>query len=291
MENKMEHAGEGSNVERAEPGPDVISKIQGSISAINETISTLQKTSAKVERPWFQQPALIISLLALLFSFGTTTASYFRTKQLDIHDARSELRTLILRLNQLPRENVELSKKYEGDYQTINGLSGMLNAENALVAKQAADVMERIPTYVGATEYLSVAYALSQSNLTGPALKLIKLASAASNDLNDEVAVLRFYGQLLFGSGDLEGGREKFKTALALFSKYPTANQNYVQMTHLLTELYWAQAEATARQCQYAKLHIAEARTHLALLAPGPPAKGFEDQINQAMPLVQGCVS
>jgi tetratricopeptide (TPR) repeat protein len=281
MENSEEHV---------EQSSDVISNIQSSISVINETIATLQKSSAKVERPWFHQPTLIISLVALLFSFGTTAVSYFRTKQQDVHEARSELRTLILRLNQLPRENIELAKKYETDALTRGGLSGMLNAENALVAKQAADVIGRIPASVGATEYMSVAYALSQSNLLDAALKLIKLALAASNDVNDEVGVLRFYGQLLFSSGDLEGGREKFRSALSIFSKYPNANQYYVQSTHLLTEMYWAQAEAIARQCQYAKSHIAEARVHLALLPPAPSTKGFEDQVYQTDPLVKACV-
>jgi tetratricopeptide (TPR) repeat protein len=281
MENAEEHA---------ERPPDIISNIQSSIAVINETISTLQKSSAKVERPWFQQPTLIISLVALLFSFGTTAVSYVRSNQQDIHDARAELRTLILRLNQLPRENIELAKKYEDDALTRGGLSGMLNAENALVAKQAADVIGRIPGSVGATEYMSVSYALSQSSLLDHALKLIKLALAECNDVNDEVAVLRFYGQLLVNSGDLEGGRAKYKSALSIFSKYPTANQYYVQMTHLLTEMYWAQSEVAARQCQFAKSRIAESRVHLAMLPPGPTTKGFEDQIYQTELQVKACV-
>ena len=267
-----------------------ISDVQDSIAAINKELVTVQSKLIRAESPWYRQPALIISLTALLFSFGTTSVSYYRTTQQDIHDARTELRTLILRLSQLPRENIEYSKKYADDSLALGSLSGVLNQENALVAKQAADIINRIPGHVGATEYMSVAGALSNSGLFDPALKLMTRAFAQSADANDEVAILRFFGQTLFATGKLEEGRQKYQAALQIFTKYPTDNQSYIHMTHLFTEMYWSQMETAARQCQFARSHLEEARAHLSSLPPGPGNIPFEGQINQTALAVASCV-
>jgi hypothetical protein len=271
--------------ERVEQISDTIANIQQSISVINKELAA---TSAKADRPWYHDPSLIIALLALLFSFGTTAVSYIRANQQDIHDKRAELRSLILRLNQLPRENLEYSKKYEGEPLIAGGISGLLNGENALVAKQAADVMSSMPGNVSASEYLSVAAALINSGLSETAMKLIKLALPVSNDVNDEVALLRNYAGLLFSAGDLEGGREKFKTALMIFSKYPTTNQYYVETTNALTEMYWAQYEAVARQCPYAKSHVAQAYSHLSVLSPGS-YENYKSQVDQVQKALDSC--
>jgi hypothetical protein len=268
---------------------ETIADIQHSISKINKELADLRTAPAKADRPWYREPSLIISFAALLFSFGTTAVSYIRTSHQDIHDARSELRTLILRLNQLPRENIEFSKKYEDAPLIFGAISGLINAENALIAKQAANVITSIPGNVSATEYLSVSNALANSALTETAMKLTKLALTVTNDVNDEVGVLRFYGGMLFSTGDLEGGREKFRSALNVFSKYPTTNQFYVETTHALTEMYWAQAESGARQCAYAKSHITQAQSHLSVLPAGSYAN-IKGQVDQMQKLVESCV-
>jgi hypothetical protein len=67
--------------ERVEQISDTIANIQQSISVINKELAA---TSAKADRPWYHDPSLIIALLALLFSFGTTAVSYIRANQQDI---------------------------------------------------------------------------------------------------------------------------------------------------------------------------------------------------------------
>jgi hypothetical protein len=91
----------------------------------------------------------------------------------------------------LPVENIEIGKKYPNDPGIQSALSGLLNNENALVAKQAADVISTIPNNVGAEEYLNVANALTQSSINDRALKLYKAGLLASVDVNDEVNILR----------------------------------------------------------------------------------------------------
>jgi predicted negative regulator of RcsB-dependent stress response len=144
---------------------DVTTKKDDDIARIVSEIYSLKVALAKHERPWFRRSSVVISVLALLFSLGTTGVSYWHTHQQDIHDARSELRTLIQRLNHLPIEDLEYSRKYENEPKIYGRLSGLLNSENAVIAKQAADVIDRIPSNVSATEYSAVANALIQSAL------------------------------------------------------------------------------------------------------------------------------
>jgi hypothetical protein len=147
------------------PNEDPIAALQEIVARIDGEVTILKIASAKIERPWLQNPTVIISLLALLFSFGTTIVSYQRSREQDVIASRSELRSLIQRLDQLPVQNIEYYKKYQDDPVSLNQFSSLLNSENALVAKQAADVINRIPDSVGATEYSAVANALIQSSL------------------------------------------------------------------------------------------------------------------------------
>jgi hypothetical protein len=269
---------------------DPITYVQDSLAAMDAKIAPAQVHQTKSEPRQHLSAAVLISLLALLFSFGTTTVSYIHTKRQDIHDARAELRSLIQRLNQIPIDNIEYGKKYETDPLTVGILSGRLNTENALVAKQAKQVIDRIPDYVGGTEYSSVAMALALSGLAEPALQLVKLGLSKSTDVNDEVMILRQYGMLLFSIGDLEGGREKYQAALSVFTKYSSTNQYYIQTTHAQTEMFWSQIEAGSRQCANAKLHLAQARSRLSQLPPGSNIKIYEDQIDKTESAQQTCV-
>jgi tetratricopeptide (TPR) repeat protein len=273
------------------PSEDTIAAIQESIARIEGEVTVLKIASTKVERPWLQNPSIIISVLALLFSFGTTIVSYLRSHQQDIIASRAELRTLIQRLDQIPVENVQYYKIYADDPGALDQLSGLLNSENALVAKQAADVIYRIPDNVGATEYSAVANALVQSALTEKAMKLFEGGLKVSNDANDESNLLRAYAATLFSVGDAEGGRAQYKTALALFEKYRTMNNFYAESTHLLTEMSWADAENSIRQCNYAKTHLNQAESHLSAVsqAPGPLTDQLKANFNKLRERISVC--
>lgn len=270
-------------------GPDVES-LRATVEGVRREVDALQNHVLKSHQPWYRTPSVLIAALALLFSFGTTFVSYQRTKQQDIHDARTELRTLILRLNALPKENLELTEKFTAKPLYLAGLQSVLNAENALVAKQAAEVIERIPVYVSATEYLTVAYALSNSGLLDKSLQLLAKAVATARDVNDEVGARRQYGGVLFMTGNLEGGRAQFDEALKVFSKYPSANGPFVEFTHALTHLYWSQSEAGQRQCNRAREHTGAAERHLTNLPPAPWTEQVRRQLAEVERQVISCV-
>jgi hypothetical protein len=162
----------------------------------------LQTAVLKQHTPWYKNFPTLISLLALLFSFGTTYVSYNRTKLQDIHSLRSELRVMLQRLASLPKENFDITKKYTEDPSGIQLLSSFINQENTLIVRQAADIIKRLPSdQVSSTEYYSIAVAFQASYNFDEAINFLRLAIKSANDMNDEVGALRVYASTLFLTG------------------------------------------------------------------------------------------
>ena len=104
--------------------------------------------------PWYKNVSTIISFAALAFSFGTTYVSYRRAETQDIQSMRQELRGILQRLAALPKENLDISKRYKEDPAAISLASGFINQENTLLSRQAAEIARKLPKdKVSATEY------------------------------------------------------------------------------------------------------------------------------------------
>jgi tetratricopeptide (TPR) repeat protein len=223
-----------------------------------------------------------IALAAFLFSFGTTIVSYRRSNKQDIHNLRTELRGLLQRLAALPKENMEIIQKYASDPNAVAVLSGYVNQENLLLAKQAADVITRLPqNQVSATDYLAVAQALQQSRAFTEATANFRKALAAAKLLDDEVAALRMLAGMEIVTGKIGDGRVHFQQALDLFGKhlgYDEVTKNY---TNFLTELQWSWAELYGHAMDAAKQHFNQAEHCLGKLPSGPQTEIMKGQLNQ----------
>jgi hypothetical protein len=133
------------------------------VASIERQLDVL-KLAIKERDPWYKSTSTIVSAVALLFSFGTTFVSYQRTKLQDVHALRAELRTLLQRLVALPKDDFEFKQKYALNPQAVNFLSGYINQENAMLARQADEIVKKLPKeQVSATELLAVGQALQAS--------------------------------------------------------------------------------------------------------------------------------
>ena len=265
------------------PEADEVETASATLHSLKAEVDALQVAVMGQRTPWYRNTSTLISVLALLFSFGTTFVSYTRTKAQDIQNARIELRGLLQRLSVLPRDNFELTKKYSDDPGAVSQLSSYLNQENALLARQAAEMALRIPRdYVSATEYYAVAVALQAAYNNERANEFLRLAIDSSKDFSDKIAALRAHANLLFVVGQLEAGRAEYGKALKIFEVYPAYNEYTRNSTNVWTELAWAYAEAGAGSSESAMRHIADAEKDAAALPPSPGAAQLKGQIAQA---------
>ena len=270
--------------------PDSSSEQTIDLQLLKKEVDALQVAVFSEKAPWFRSSSTIISIIALLFSFGTTFVSYARTQSQDIQSSRIELRGLLQRLASLPKENMELAKKYENDPLAVASASGFINSENALLARQAAEVIQRIPAeYVSSTEYMSVGIALQNSYNIDGAMVLFTRAVDESKDLSDRVSALRQRANLLFLMGQPEAGRVDYQRALNVFSGSANVYNDFImKSTHIWTELGWASAEAGIGQQDTAMQHIAAAQSQLLGLLPGPGTTQLKGLVDQTRSLVLG---
>ena len=253
---------------------------------LQKEVETLKSAMQGERTPWYRNISTVLSVIAMLFSFGTTFVSYKRTESQDIQNARVELRGLLQRLSALPRENIEMTRKYENtDPSVVASIGSFINQENTLLARQASEIDHKLPPqYVSATEYYAIGVALQNAYDVIGAKELFTTAIDVSTNLNDRVGALRSRANLLFITGQPDAGRVDYQRALNVFSDFSNASYNEYtkKSTHIWTELAWAYSEASIGSRDAAFQHVQNAEHHLSGLPDGPGVQQLKNQISQA---------
>jgi tetratricopeptide (TPR) repeat protein len=254
-------------------------ELQNKIGLMKQEIDALQIKIMAEHTPWYKSASVLISAVALLFSFGTTAVSYYRSGQDDIRAARVELRGILQRLTALPKDNFELFKKYQGDVTGQALIGSLINQENSLLARQASDIVDRFPGYISSSEYLSVSVALMNAADVEKVPRYLERALELTSDPNTKVAILRNYGTLLLNTGQGLEGRRRYEQALSIWGLYPKVTTYFKDSTNAWTEMYWAQAEFGVNNLEAAKEHLRKASQQAAKLPPGPVTSQTQEQI------------
>jgi len=258
-------------------------ELEQKVDLMKREIDALQIAITGNTKPWYQNISTLLSVVALLFSFGTTYVSYHRTTVQDIQSSRQELRGLIQRLATLPKENVDIQRKYADDPASINLVAGFINQENSLLARQAAELAKKLPgDLVSGTEYYAIAIALQNSYDLSAADEFLKYSVQAAKDFNTEIAAQRSTASLQFIQGRPEAGRVEYQKALNIFSKYPGYDPFTKTSTNVWTELAWASSEASVGPLSLAYQHVENAKALVNGLPHSPGANMLYAQVSQA---------
>ena len=219
-------------------------------------IDGLQIQAGERSKPWYRQASTVIAVIALLFSAATTYYANVRTAEQEVRAARAELGQLIQRLSALPKENMELRASYADNLEVLGALGGSIATETLVLGQQAADVIDRLPDDVSATEYYAVANALMQSGFYPRAQSLTERGLQRDADLTTKASLRRTQGNLFFLTGPLAEGRREMKRALDLYADQPDELR---ASASAYTEIFWASAEESAGQCQEVTSHADQA--------------------------------
>ena len=266
-----------------------INEIKNQYRLLKKEVDALQISLMSSNTPWYKNIPVIVSVLALMFSFGTTFVSHKRIVAQDVQAQKTELRSMLQQLAVLPSKNFELTKKYSDDPRAIAFIGGQLNQENALIAFQAAELIRKLPSNkVAAIEVYSVALALQNSYEIQKANELYHLSYDLAEDMNTAVAAKRGIANSLFQLGQPEAGRVQFQEALNIFSRYKDHNSFIQKSTHITTLLNWSGAEAGVGYVEKSKQKIEEAREIADSLPPGQVTNQLKGQIAQAQTFSTG---
>jgi tetratricopeptide (TPR) repeat protein len=212
---------------------------------LNETLSTALGAFA-----------LAVSLVTLRYA-RTDRAADDDAKQRDAERGfRTQLTSVLADLNQLQLENAKLWSRDPGPARpSVLGQSAILNQQNALLTRQAVDLVGRIPHMVSGVEYAMLATALAHLGDLGPADRYWSQAVKRTTEPYFAAIARRGYAGFLFATGDVERGRDQFDQALEVLS----GDGDYNAYTAGVTHLMWASGEADARALDRARQQLAEA--------------------------------
>lgn len=234
---------------------------------LKKEVDSIQIQLSQEKKPFYQNPSIIISMVALLFSFGTTAVSYYKGQQEDVRANRREARELIQRITKLPIENFELMKRNKGS-ALGESLSRMINQENVILASQASELIKRYPESFSSNEYFSVASALLQSNIKDDIPYLLDNAIRKARNYTDYNYSNRTLAMYHFAQGNASEGRKLFKMALAVWDKFPEKNSFVVHSTDVDTLMFWSNAELSINNYSEATNLIERAKDSLKKLPP-----------------------
>jgi tetratricopeptide (TPR) repeat protein len=269
--------------ENSETETTVNQTLEQRVEVMKREIDALQIAMSGQSKPWYQNVPVLLSAIALFFSFGTTFVSYHRTNIQDIQNARAELRGLLQRLAALPKENVEAAAKYASDPASRNLISSFINQENTLLVHNAAELAKKLPPKsVSATEYYGIAVGLQAAYDLNGAVQFLNYAIASDPDFNIEIACLRMSANLKFIQGRPDAGRVDYQKALDIFSKYSQYDPLTRANTNVMTELSWAYSEANSNGFGLANQHVESAQKIVDPLPAAPGVDGLKSQVSQA---------
>jgi tetratricopeptide (TPR) repeat protein len=255
------------------------------LSSLRSRVDFLAEAGRAANQPWYKNITTLISVAALVFSLGTTVVAGWHTKDQDTHNLRTELRGILQQLAALPKDNFELSQKYKDDPATFSSLSGLINQQNLILARQADEILRRLPNdQISAEDYISVAGGLSNSRMFDAALvDLNRALAVASPVLDDEIAALRNLASLEMGLGKTGEARAHYQQAADIFGKEPY--RGYDQFTKLFTnittELAWAFSEGSAQNWDLFQQHVSRAEQLVNSLPKGPATDFLRAEVAQ----------
>jgi hypothetical protein len=232
----------------------------------------------------------VFSIGAFLFSILSALFAFYGNVQRDIHDQRTELRSLITQIQELPRRFIELANatQYNAYQRTV--LEGLLNKQNVVLASQAGQIATGLAGHVlgpqiASAELLSVANALITSGLTDKAVPLIERALPLVDNFSDYADGYRLLGGTLYARQAWDEGRTAMAAASQVWSRYAPPNPSLRDYQTAFTQVRWAELELVAgapSACSEAARHAGEAETVLTAMGPGA-----DQTLSQGLTLVR----
>jgi tetratricopeptide (TPR) repeat protein len=188
--------------------------------------------------------AVIISSLALIVAALGYLQRSFETRIAK----RRQLSDALLGLTQV---NLELEKTRSASdaVRTFSPIVGILNDQRRNLVRQAAFLIDRLPSDVSTPEFLTLAWAFNAIDDAFEAERsFIRAVAVAPDDINRCIA-LRSYARFTFAEGDFEGGRGLYRRAVAVVSSPIDRQRHYYGETMerwAVQEAEWGDPERAA---------------------------------------------
>ncbi len=273
-----------------------LNSLEDQVVLLKREVDALQIESMSSKKPWYREVVTLVAFAALLFSFGTTAVSYYRTALQDVRASRLELRELIKEITSIPEKHAKMLINFK-EPLTIAELSAQLNNRNLVLAKQAASVIEKIENStfgrgsVLDVEYTAVATALGNSLQFERAGKYHEEAAKHSNDPSSAAGAIRAQAGVALARGNSDEMRILMQKAQEIFnnSQFRSADRITKDVTNATTALQWGWAELQLGECDLASNHINKAEPLILRIPQGALKEQLAGQLREQRSLLEDC--
>lgn len=242
-----------------------VESLRDHIGRNDAEIDALQAALTPEKVPWYRRPSTwsaAVAIGALVLSVGTTWLSSSRLATEDVRAARSEVRLLLQRLSAVQVEEVEAFATQ--DQVTAGLLSNLFGVEQRLLARQALEVMQRIPEHVTSNEFWIVGNTLMLVDQYAEADQAFERSHEIASGIADPFDIIQALigrAQTAFLAQRVDDGRQFFTEALAVHETVPPESAYLIPFTAAQVELFWAGSEHLAGNCDQVAVHVASSQS------------------------------
>lgn len=236
------------------------------IDSIENELGEIQRKLDE-KRPWYKNITIIISILAFIISTTTTGVSLYRINKRDYLEARSELRSIIIRLVNNREESIKIRHEDKNDSMTKSLLIEGLNKRNVVLAEQGQFLLDQIEnSYWGegsvfSSEFLVLSDAFSKSSINTYEENLLKAAVDRATDVYSAVTALRLLAQRALEEERYDEMKKYYENAIGIFDLDSTDEVPEISVlrSRAVTYIGWARGEAQRGSCESARRRILDA--------------------------------
>ena len=225
-------------------------------------LAVLERQRARPASLWYLRPSVLIPVLSLAFAIATASISYYQAQLQDVRERRAELRGLVQRFYEFPREHADAAATY-ADSPDLGRITDWLRSEENLIVTQATQLAESLQDHLSSAELYSVSVALEARGDSIGSERFAELAVARASVVREEIAALRQHARLLFLNGKVAPARERYQRLIRLVDELPDATAPVLKSRENANTLgAWAELEAWAGNCHEARQRLAASRGH-----------------------------
>jgi tetratricopeptide (TPR) repeat protein len=234
----------GSSTDIGDDLPNSIERINRRLGLLTDQVDALQIESARSGRPWYREPSLIVSAVALLISVVFSAIGMRQVYAKDIAAKQESLRQTVVKIVDSQTEMSQAAQENSGNPLAAGWASGNLNSKRQVLIETALALVKELGDKVDASTLVPLAGQLQTDGRYEESLSLYFKALDLVESPIVRSAILRSIGWSYAISGsslyDLDKSRDYMQQAVDLFKNQDDDASNFYLADNLL---FWGEVE------------------------------------------------
>ena len=243
----------GSSTNSGDDLPNSIERINLRLGLLTDQVDALQVESAQSSRPWYREPSLLISTVALLISVVFSAIGMRQVSAKDIAAKQESLRQTVVQIVDSQTEMTQAAQENSGNPLMARWANSNLNSKRQVLISTALARVDELGDSVDASSLVPLAAQLQLDGRYDESLSLYFKALGLADSPIVRSAILRSIGgsYRLQGSAMYDVGKSSnyLQQAVDLFKNQDDDASRFYLADNLL---FWAELERSDGEAELA---------------------------------------